>query len=60
MGELELLADNAPMDTGLPLRLLANIPAEAGQMYVDIWSRFAKHVRRLIDEKQPQTVRLTV
>ena len=60
MGELELLADNAPMDTELPLRLPANIPAEAGQMYVDIWSRFAKHVRRLIDEKQPQTVRLTV
>lgn len=55
VGELELLADNAPMDTELPLRLPANIPAEAGQMYVDIWSRFAKHVRRLIDEKQPQT-----
>ena len=55
VGEPKLLADNAPMDTGLPLQIPANIPEKAGQLYVDIWSRFAKHVRRLIDEKRPQT-----
>ena len=54
-GGLQLLAHNAPMATGLPLRIPVTIPAGAGQLRVDIWSRFAKHVCRLVDEKRPQS-----
>lgn len=54
-GGLELLADNAPRASGLPLRIPATIPEGAGQLRADIWNRFAKHVRRLVDDQQPQT-----
>ncbi len=49
-----LLSERAPA-AGLPVRIDADIPADAGQLYVDVWDRFARHVRRLVDEKRPQT-----
>jgi hypothetical protein len=54
-GELQLLADNAPAASALPLQIPVNVPGQAGRLIVCIWDRFAKHVRRLIDETQPQS-----
>jgi hypothetical protein len=53
--QLQLLADNAPTASALPLEISVNVPERAGRLIVCIWDRFAKHVRRLIDETQPQS-----
>ena len=54
-GQLQLLADNAPTASALPLEIPVNVPEQAGRLIVCIWDRFAKQVRRLIDETQPQS-----
>jgi photosystem II stability/assembly factor-like uncharacterized protein len=54
-GAPSLLADNAPTVSGLPLRITAKLPGGAGAFRVGIWDRFGELVRRLVDEKQPQS-----
>ena len=54
-GGLRLLAENAPRASELPLQLAVNVPEQAGRLIVCIWDRFAKHVRRVIDETRPQS-----
>ena len=59
-GTLSLLADNAPTASGLPVRITATVPGGAGEFRVGIWDRFGELVRRLVDEKQPQSGARTV
>jgi photosystem II stability/assembly factor-like uncharacterized protein len=50
---LQLLDDNTPLSTGVPVRVPLSVPDGAGQLVIDIWDRFGEHVRSLIDEKNP-------
>ena len=54
-GLRRLLAENAPQVSGRPLQITATVPDGADQLRVGIWDRFGEHVRRLVDEKQPQS-----
>jgi photosystem II stability/assembly factor-like uncharacterized protein len=53
-GRLQLLADNAPTASELPLSISVSVPQDAGRLIVCIWDRFAKQVRRLTDETGPE------
>jgi hypothetical protein len=53
--EFRLLADNSPAASGLPLSIPVDVPPDAGRLIVCIWDRFAKHVRRVIDEAGPHS-----
>lgn len=55
VGARRLLSDNAPRVSELPLQLQVQVPDGAAHLRVGIWDRFGEQVRRLIDEKQPQT-----
>ena len=55
LGLRELLADNAPKASGRPLQITATVPDGADQLRVGIWDRFGEYVRRLVEEKQPQS-----
>ena len=52
---LQLLADNEPSASPLPLPIEVTVPTDAGRLIVCIWDHFAKHVRRLIDEDKPRS-----
>jgi photosystem II stability/assembly factor-like uncharacterized protein len=52
---LALLADNTPKTSGLPVQITVSVLDEAGELRVGIWDRFGEQVRRLVDEKTPQT-----
>lgn len=52
---LQLLADNSPAASALPLAIPVDVPPDAGRLIVCIWDRFAKQVRRLIDETRPDS-----
>jgi photosystem II stability/assembly factor-like uncharacterized protein len=54
-GLRRVLADAAPKASGRPLQITATVPDGADQLRVSIWDRFGEHVRRLADEKQPQS-----
>lgn len=49
----QLLADNEPTASALPVAITVDVPAGAGRLVICIWDHFAKHVRRLIDEAGP-------
>jgi photosystem II stability/assembly factor-like uncharacterized protein len=52
-GALRLLADNNPKDSGVPLQIPVEVPADAGRLKVAVWNRFGRAVRRLVDEADP-------
>lgn len=57
---LLLLDDNAPVRTGVPLRLPLTVPDGAEHLTADVWDRFGEHVRAVLDEKRPAPGRRTV
>jgi photosystem II stability/assembly factor-like uncharacterized protein len=49
-GGARLVAPAGPDDDGHPVRIPIAVPQGASRLMVNIWTRFGRHVRRLVDE----------
>lgn len=48
-----ILDTNEPVEASGPVEIVYTVPQGTGCLEIDIWDRFGRYVRRLVDEKNP-------
>ena len=57
---LRILETNEPEESSGPVEIIYTAPEGAGHVTLDIWNRFGKYVRNLLDEDDPRPGRQTL
>jgi photosystem II stability/assembly factor-like uncharacterized protein len=51
---LQFLSSNEPQESSGPIEIIYTVPQDAKHLKIDIWDRFGKYVRKLLDEPKPR------